>query len=628
MYSERIGISQVTLRHVVFYSATIGVIGTSLGYKFGVSNHIEQLPMVFRAIDSSFLSNDFFTNSTAGFGPRFYYVEFIALLARFWPLVSVFLILLIFSNTAIALISALMARDLFNGSNIVAIFAAGSIISLRTFGLGWRGAIPSTVLIPDALAMPLLLLSIWMGLKNRPIASAVSAGIASLLHPVLGLEIGALMVLTLGVETVHGLRTGRSSSDRNHLPSMLVAVVILIGFSALYFVPYLSSEQIGTEELVRIYANFRHPHHLLPSTLSRGEYLDAIAFIVASGMAWLFWRRSSLAQTKWPVMNRILILTVLVMVLCIGGYLFVEVVPSRLWIIAQTLRLLFVVKWIGLVLVTGTIWRQFSRGQNEGSEPDTWLRHVAMLTPLTLGYTHVLKLLRDRARSKSRVMVMIFATGPTLVATVIIMLIWPPPSRSIILFPIFTLMAVVLIAPFRKRVAFAFVTGLALMWFIALIWNYQFLPTRVAERLERPIITLSNLSNNDLEVDLEVTSFVRSNTPYDAVFLTPPLFGQFRLLAERAIVVDFKAFPFQGLAMLEWRQRLIDSYGSPEFSGFSAVGEMDVNYRMIDDSTLGVLQSKYGVSYAILYRETTTSYPSIFESDIFKVVSVGGGSNQ
>ena len=117
-------------------------------------------------------------------------------------------------------------------------------------------------------------------------------------------------------------------------------------------------------------------------------------------------------------------------------------------------------------------------------------------------------------------------------------------------------------------------------------------------------------------------------TAKNALFLTPPAFARFRLLAGRAIVVDFKSFPFQDTAMLEWRTRLQDCYGTVEKIGFAAAREMDVNYRSIPMQRVLMLARKYGIDYAVLYRVTDCKFPVLFENRLYKIVRISPKDRQ
>jgi hypothetical protein len=103
--------------------------------------------------------------------------------------------------------------------------------------------------------------------------------------------------------------------------------------------------------------------------------------------------------------------------------------------------------------------------------------------------------------------------------------------------------------------------------------------------------------------------------------------GIFRVMAERAIVVDFKSFSYHDQAMVEWRQRLVECYGEPPpgIGGFPAERAMEKNYRQIDDPWISRLAERYGVTHAVLYEETATSLPILFRGGPYKVVAVEPG---
>lgn len=98
-------------------------------------------------------------------------------------------------------------------------------------------------------------------------------------------------------------------------------------------------------------------------------------------------------------------------------------------------------------------------------------------------------------------------------------------------------------------------------------------------------------------------------------------FGQFRFLAERAIVVDFKGFLFNE-KMREWYQRIIDIYGKPKSFYYFLLDELNENYKKIDDKKLLEFKRKYKFSYAVLFKETKTKLPVIYEYGNFKIISL------
>jgi hypothetical protein len=92
-----------------------------------------------------------------------------------------------------------------------------------------------------------------------------------------------------------------------------------------------------------------------------------------------------------------------------------------------------------------------------------------------------------------------------------------------------------------------------------------------ARRRDKTLVDLTQLAN-----------FAKTSVRADAVVLTPPNFGAFRVFAERAIVVDFKAWAFGNPTV--WRERLTGVYGDfGDARGFELMAYLDEAYREIDD---------------------------------------------
>ena len=179
------------------FALIIGLLYTLHNYAFGIGDHLEQLPIVLRFIDNNYLINDFFTNVSTSFGPRYYFANIIATLSRVSSLPAVYFLLTILSNCAIAIITFLFARDLFNKSSFAGIFAVLVVMTVNSFRLGYVSRIHLNYLVPASLATPFVLLSIMVGFREKPIASSFIAGFAAIIHPLLGLETGAIVLLTL-----------------------------------------------------------------------------------------------------------------------------------------------------------------------------------------------------------------------------------------------------------------------------------------------------------------------------------------------------------------------------------------------------------------------------------------------
>ncbi|MBI9036476.1 MAG: hypothetical protein JEZ03_18620, partial [Bacteroidales bacterium] len=380
---------------IVFFCVITGVITSIWKYSYGIGNHIEQLPIIMRAIDNTFLINDFFTNANSVFGPRLYYAEFIAQLTNFANLHEVFLILTIISNILIAVVTAFFARELFGGNNLTAFAAAGAVMFMKTFWLGSSNTVYRTFLEPQLLISPLLLGAIWAGLRNRPVYVAILTGVASLIHSLVGMETG---VLILGVLIIQFLLKSKSEINqvqrRGDIRNIILSGLIFGGFSLVSLIPYIDERHIDKLLFIEIVAVFRHPHHYLPSTFGLEQYLQALLFLIPTGISWYLGNKYILSLNKSK--SYLGSLLVFLVFLCIGGYVFVEIVPSRIWTTAQTFRLLYIMKWLALVLISGWISYIFSpESKNENNQMRLMLV-FGLISQLTMAFTFVIYLIKNQ----------------------------------------------------------------------------------------------------------------------------------------------------------------------------------------------------------------------------------------
>lgn len=600
------GIERYILLSVIF-----GIVTTLIFYLgYGVSNHIEQLPIIIRSLDSTYLLNDFFTNASTDSIARLHYAEFVATLAGSeHNLPLVFLILTLCANITISVVTYYFARDLFNNSPLAGIYASAFVMSVSTFGLGWLSAIYTNILIPSTLAIPFILGAIWFLGRSNIMIGMILSGIASIFHPLFGLEVSGVLFFIFVVSFL----ISKQQRTRDHLTAILVSLLVFTTFSLISILPQFSQPTIDSNLFIYIIAYFRHPHHYVPSAFGLSQWVYAIAFLCAVTV--LYCRSKETQEPQNSMIIAIIGFTILL--LCIGGYIFVEILPMRIWVTAQTFRLLYVVKWIGLILIAGTI-------ANKNLPSSTKMLYLAsMLNPLSLGVAVLSQSLREWLERKLNWFGKIL--DPSFILLMIIALYkWLSiPSLSIILLSFYVVLILAFTAFPRKLLYSTFLAGTILA--VVVIAYHNRLPyisqlnsvSRIANNLDLGI-------RSELHPEgTEVAEFVRQNTPDGSVFLTPPMWGQFRLLARRAIVVDFRAFPFADIAIAEWYERLTSCYGNPTRTGLAMIAELNENYRNIDDHTLSALQDRYHISYAVLYSQTPTHFEVVFQNNKYKVIRLG-----
>lgn len=593
--------------HIVL--ATIfGIVTTVANYSgYGVLDHVEQLPMIIRAMDSTYLLNDFFTNAGTSSVARSNYANFIASVSgseRNLPLI--FLMLTLFANILISVITFHVACDIFNNSRLMGIYASALVMSVPAFDLGWTSSTYQTMMTPFTLAVPLVLAAVWAVMRGNLVIGMLLSGTASIIHPLFGIETGAILLITFFVFRLMSRPKITGQIWKATIPSIL----IFAGFSLISIIPQILQTGIDSDVYIYILAYFRHPHHYVPSTFGLVEFIHAIAFSTAGFLVFYHGRNNRKSSSNLLIS----IFAGILFLLFIGGYVFVELIPSRFWVTAQTFRFLYFVKWIGLILIAGMI-------ADKNLEKSTKMLYLAsVLNSLSLGVAVLTQSLRKWLEQHhnwySRIL------DPSLMLLVIIALLVyiSIPQSFILLLSLFILLILAFNALPRRSFYLTLSMGMALMIVTGIFHDH--LP--YIDQLNSFNNTMHNLAfryKSELgpEGD-EVAEFARENTPEGSIFLTPPTWGQFRLLARRAIVVDFKAFPFVDTAMLKWYDRITNCYGDPALRGFAMINELNDNYLRINDSTLINLQDKYDFSYAVLYSQTSTNFDIVFSNGKYKVV--------
>jgi hypothetical protein len=599
---------------LLLFCISAGLLATLWGYNYSAGNAEEQLPFIFRALDPTFLNNDFFTNTFDLYGPRTFFSEFIAFFARAMPLAAVLFLLTLASNIAIAFLSAKVSNYFFPRSRFSMYLAAAGVLTLKTFWLGYSNIIYRNFLEPEHLALPFILLGFYLILKRRVIPAALSFGVASLFHALLGLELGWILFGVVVLDVI--FQKFRKEPQVSKLLPLGIGLVIMAVFSFVLLYPYTQQTPIPADEFNHLVAYVRHPHHYLPSYFEPWQWGQAAVYLL--GFAFAFWfalKRSAALRSH----KRFLItIGALLALLCLGGYLFVEVWPSRLWTSAQMFRLPYLLKWFSIVLLTGWAGDLIENPADKESRLLGISAAVGLVTPVSLAFVPMALWARQAILPKLKLSPKILQNAVILVVTLGLTAIYKPEFRTwacyLILFASIGLLTFLK----SKKVGLLAGTSMPLAFSVLFIlFSTTFTPPSFL-KYEVPFFSLYKTTG---EV-AEVASFAKANTPADAVFYTPPRMGEFRYLAERAIVVDFAAYPFQDLSMREWYRRIADCYGVSPLMGFDSVTQLNLTVYRISDEELKTLSHRYGFDYAVVYDSTETYYPIVFRTQSLKLIHI------
>ena len=598
---------------LILFAFFSSVLATTFGYGFGIGNQPEQLPIVMRAMDPTFLTGDAFVNSSTLYGPRYLFAHFTAGLALMIGLPAAFYLLTLLGNFFIAIVTGYTALTLFENKKFAALFAIIAVLCGKTFWLGYSNIIYRTFLEPMHLAMPLALAGFLAMLKNRPQWAMLACGLAAVFHPLFGLECGAIFLFIMVAEAVLFRRNTLDQAEKRNL-WLSGGLFTLISVALLY--PYEAEPAIPTATFIYILAIFRHPHHYLPSTFPLDQYLQAAAFLAAMALIWWIAARST--QTLRQHNRKLIELCIILALLAVAGYVFVELIPTRLITSAQTFRLLILVKWLALVLLGGWIGSLRSTPAIQDRHLNAWTYALGLLTPLSMALAaagdFVYLWLSGFAGKK--LLRLMQAAMPVLL--LVSTLFYEPDARNTIIL-LLLLVLVSLQDAFRKDWQIG-LSSLAVSGILLLVY-LRVVPLPALNNyvvFERPAFTLEQQDSEELQV----ARWVKANTPEDAIFLTNPSFGFFRYAAERAIVVSYDSFPFQDQAMLDWQQRIFDCYGHPQSNGFDAISELRDGFTALTGDDLIALQEKYHFTHAVLYSHMETRFPVLYESENYKVILV------
>ena len=274
----------LTSAHIAFWPLLAAVLFR--GYTFGNGDQAEQLPPILRLLDPNYLSRDWFVNSTGGFGPRTFYSDFVALLARLLGVEFAFALLHFACWIAFAWGAARLAGLLTvaitsapqpgtsGGAGVAnaaarARFFAGMLAAWMfwTWSARVTGANSwlSNLLTPAELANTLGLWAILLWLEKRRFASAIFVLIAGAIHPLIGPLGGLTLAFALWWQ---GREPNLKSSRASMLPWFALAIAIALPLIAAYLgdrgTVVLTPQQ--KKHAIEILAFERHPWHYVPWT--------------------------------------------------------------------------------------------------------------------------------------------------------------------------------------------------------------------------------------------------------------------------------------------------------------------------------------------------------------------------
>ena len=126
--------------------------------------------------------------------------------------------------------------------------------------------------------------------------------------------------------------------------------------------------------------------------------------------------------------------------------------------------------------------------------------------------------------------------------------------------------------------------------------------------------------------ELALYDWCRAKTDRADVFIIPPLLEEFRLQAQRAVVIDWKCMPILPKDTVEWYRRLVDECGTE----FDSLHQAQAGYCGMDAERAGRLASRYRAQYVIIEQACHTGDLSglscLYHNSAYAVYDLQGGT--
>ncbi|MEG4217944.1 hypothetical protein QUA27_21800 [Microcoleus sp. Pol14C6] len=534
---------------------TFVIIGSLMatGYIFPIGGNFPEVPPIQFMLNPELYKNDYYVQEMVKFNPRYYYYYIIYLLANLGtsiPLAHFIYQFLAFGSFILACYAIL---NIYTNSKLPAAAMAFLCIAASFTDVG-NTLIFSTKSVPSTFAMGFAIWGIYFSLRQKWLTGYFFFGLGCLLQFLVGLLPGLMMVPVLFIESVR----------QRKFKTLILAIALLAAMASIVYVPMLltgttSTHTIDNAEFVYIHAKVRNPHHILPSNWDVGNWFNFICFI----MGGLLCIKNSDLLPKEDKINFYVIVGTSIFALFLN-YVFVEVYPLAFIAKLQLARTVPFAQLIIFIAVALTVDRLYRDKQIAVS--------LLLLAVLTLPFRGIIFLVLSVWQTKNylfpkryNILLWILAA-----ATVIFSLIYPvtdsweiigdriisiPVLFSILAFP-FILEETSLATSIKQTLTHT----LALITTTTLVFGIAGILPKPILNVFQTRVNINAVPRDDLSRLAVRFSQISSR---DVLVLVPPSVTSFQFFSDRAIVVNFKNFPFTEKGIKEWQNRMEAVLGVP-----------------------------------------------------------------
>jgi len=534
---------------------TFAIVGSLMatGYIFPIGGNFPEVPPIQFMLNPELYKNDYYVQEMVKFNPRYYYYYIISLLANLGtsiPLAHFIYQFLAFGSFILACYAII---NIYTNSKLPGAAMAFLCIAASFTDVG-NTLIFSTKSVPSTFAMGFAIWGIYFSLRQKWLTGYLFFGLGCLLQFLVGLLPGLMMLPVLFIQ----------SARQRNFKTLILAIALLAAMASIVYVPMLltgttSTHTIDNAEFVYIHAKVRNPHHILPSNWDFGNWFNFICFIIGG----LLCIKNAELLRKEDKVNFYVIVGTSIFALFLN-YIFVEVYPlafiAKLQL-ARTVPFAQLIIFIAVSLTINILYRENKLAIS-----------LLLLVVLTLPFRGIIFLGLSVWQTKKyafpkRYNILLWILPAV---TVIFSLIYPVTDSweimgdRIISIPVlFSILAFPFIleeTSLAKSIKQTLTHTLALITTATLVFG-------VAGILPKPIlnvfqtrVNINAVSSDDLSRLAVRFSQISSR---DSLVLIPPSVTSFQFFSKRAIVVNFKNFPFTEKGIKEWQNRMQAVLGVP-----------------------------------------------------------------
>ena len=429
--------------------------------------------------------------------------------------------------------------------------------------------------------------------------------IATLLHFTAGSYCAAFALIFLVTKAV-------KEKKYKLLFAPLIWVAASVGiFLMMYLSGTTGSGLMSGEQFVKIHAYLRHPHHHVPSSWEKLEWVNYIAYIAAVFLVLFYSAKNSGLYKK--IKSFFFITTALMAAILAANYVFVEIIPVAFVAKLQPARSVFVYRFFLAAILALSVYNLVTKKEYFAAALIVFMTALPQINIKT--YSGILLLLSAiyliaarYAKDKNIVSVKVLLHMCAIM--LVILTISYFATNIAVLIQVFYCLAFIALAAvvymadmlsgkkgegiFSKAVSAVIAVLIILVPWVDITGNFEGVTLKSPES----VFTLSDIDGSAKVLALRFGE----NTDEDALFLGDPndiTTSYFRIFSLRSSVVAFKNMPFTDAGMLEWVERLT-ALGAVYVDERGYYARNETSFDALSPQEILDAAEKYGAGYILV----------------------------